>query len=405
MFRNRKFCKFFSRLPAETTREFEVAVTGFAHNHSSDADQQLLLQLVEKEKDSISYAAFYCLTVICRNQKNYTQLSQLLEKYRSRFAQHISFKHLNILYLMESDALYDYDTLLEDAYANRCFMDRNAGYVHAFAFAFAVICEKQGGATALNTVEKWYEKALDAVNLAIELDPKYAKYYCTKARILAVGGQFAEALGLIQSAISLEKSSRADYALRIAEFQYYSLYIQIRQSVLLQPQQSQKADDAQPVTVAGSSPDAPEISQGLKPNNYLFISYSHKDDALVHRLIHMLQAAGIKVWYDKGLPLGPNYFDEIADELDNCQAILLLLSANSMASQYVRKELCHALDQNKLIIHAHIDNSVIPSGVKLQIGDLQGDAIDKYDYDMNRFLAGLVKKVCNILGIRQGASV
>ncbi len=397
MFTYRKYCKFFSTLPAENTREFELKVTGFAHSHASDKEQQLLLQIVQREKDAAAYGAFYCLTVIYRNRKNYQQLLQLLEQYEQRFAQHISFKHLKILYLMESDALYDYDVLLQDAYTNRSFMDNNAGYVHAFAFAFAVICEKQGAPGNTSTVEKWYDKALEAVERAIALDPAYAKYYCTKARILAIGGRYTDAVNLISHAISIEKSSRSDYALRIAEFQYYSLYIQIQQCAhTLKSQAPQQAKPQVPL-VAGDDPAAPDVSGGLEPNNYLFISYSHKDDPVVHALIRQLQKAGIKVWYDKGLPLGPNYFDEIADELDNCQAMLLVLSANSMGSQYVRKELCFALDKRKMLIHANIDGVLIPSGVQLQIGDLQGDSIVNYNYNQEVFFAHLVKKVKNIL--------
>ncbi len=393
----RKLCKFFGSLPAENTREFEVKVTKFSHVNHIEELQDTLLRIIEKEPDATAYAAFYCLTVFYRNRKDYAKLYDLLKKYEERFSRHISYKHLNILYLIESDALYDYDTLLEQAYANRLFMDNNAGYVHAFAFAFAVICEKQGGFKASSTIEKWYERAITAIEHAIKLDPKYAKYYCTKARILAIGKQFDFAENLINYAISIESSTRGDYALRISEFQYYSLYIQIQQNAFDMMNKPEISNNNHEPEVAGSSVNAPNVSEGLKSGNYVFISYSHKDDEAVHLIIRKLQDAGIKVWYDKGLPLGPNYFDEIADELENCQAMILVLSTHSIASQYVRKELCFALSKEKLIIHANIDGSIIPSGVTLQIGDLQGDSIAKYGYEQEAFFNHLVKDVQKIL--------
>ncbi len=393
----KSFIKFFGGLSAENTRKFEVDVTHFAANHSDAESLDFMHRIVEKESDAIAYAAFYCLTVVFRNQKDYEQLHKLLDQYEGRFSFHVSYKHVRSIFLLESDAMYDYDVLLDDAYTSSKFLSENAGYVHNFAYAFAVICEKQGYGACQNTVEKWYDKALEAANHAIALDGSYAKYYCTKARILAVGGHFSDALNLIKHAISIERSTRSDYAIRIADYQYHSLFIQIQQMGKLLAENAavmgvQTASAPQPVADQCSA-DAPNISEGIGKENFVFISYSHKDSPEVWDIIRRLQHAGVKVWYDKGLPVGPSYFDQLADKIDTCKAVFLLLSNSSVNSQYVRKELCYALSQNKNVIHANIDGVVIPRGVQIQIGDLQGDSIANYNYDKERFYTHLIAEI------------
>ena len=63
-------------------------------------------------------------------------------------------------------------------------MNDVAGFQQAFCNAFATICEQCNENDKQFIMSKWYDCALDRVNRAIVLDPGYAKFYCTKARIL-----------------------------------------------------------------------------------------------------------------------------------------------------------------------------------------------------------------------------
>ena len=85
-----------------------------------------------------------------------------------------------------------HDTFGED-YINLCSaktfedamkMNDVAGFQQAFCNAFATICEQCNENDKQFIMSKWYDCALDRVNRAIVLDPGYAKFYCTKARIL-----------------------------------------------------------------------------------------------------------------------------------------------------------------------------------------------------------------------------
>lgn len=59
---------------------------------------------------------------------------------------------------------------------------------------------------------EYYDDVERAVEDAIRLDPAYAKFYCTKARVVAQRGRYGEAYSLINKAVATESSARKDYA-------------------------------------------------------------------------------------------------------------------------------------------------------------------------------------------------
>ena len=60
--------------------------------------------------------------------------------------------------------------------------------------------------------EMWLEKATAQINIAVQENPEYAKFYATKGRIYALQGLYDEAILLVKLAIEKEDSSRKDYA-------------------------------------------------------------------------------------------------------------------------------------------------------------------------------------------------
>ena len=49
----------------------------------------------------------------------------------------------------------------------------------------------------------------------------------------------------------------------------------------------------------------PKAYQGAEP--HVFISYSHKDDAIVYPIIEQLQQRGLRLWYDEGIEVGSHW--------------------------------------------------------------------------------------------------
>lgn len=73
--------------------------------------------------------------------------------------------------------------------------------------------------------DEWLEKAIDAADKATILERKYAKFYCTKGRLIAVAGRYDDGVSLVRVAIDLEDSALTDYAIRIGDYQYFLLRI------------------------------------------------------------------------------------------------------------------------------------------------------------------------------------
>ena len=84
----------------------------------------------------------------------------------------------------------------------------------------------------------------------------------------------------------------------------------------------------------------------------LFYSYAHKDELLRDELethLKLLQRQGlIQQWYDRRIIAGEEWADEIDDNLNQADIILLLISADFIASDYCYKnELEQAMAQHK----------------------------------------------------------
>ena len=76
-------------------------------------------------------------------------------------------------------------------------------------------------------------------------------------------------------------------------------------------------------------------------DEYYFVSYSHLDYKQVYSDILRLQAAGLNVWYDRGLPAGKNW-EEMAEEALTkyaCVGVIFYISENSLLSDAVQNEI------------------------------------------------------------------
>lgn len=79
----------------------------------------------------------------------------------------------------------------------------------------------------------------------------------------------------------------------------------------------------------------------------IFVSYSRKDSVFTQRLVNDLHGAGAEVWVDvAGIQHG-NFMERIDDALAQCEWMVLVLTPNAIASQYVRDEVYAALHRVK----------------------------------------------------------
>jgi hypothetical protein len=76
----------------------------------------------------------------------------------------------------------------------------------------------------------------------------------------------------------------------------------------------------------------------------VFISYSSKDEALASKLVASLEAAGLDAWYTKREVLpGDNWAEKIANGLKESNAMVVLVTPDSLESDAVQSSISYAL--------------------------------------------------------------
>lgn len=108
----------------------------------------------------------------------------------------------------------------------------------------------------------------------------------------------------------------------------------------------------------------------------VFISYAREDVGQAERIARGLEAMGLSVFWDNEIPPGQTWADYIETQLNQCAAAIVLWSANSTKSQWVREEA--RMGRSKLI-PARLDASEAPFG----FGDLQAADLSQWNGDLN----------------------
>lgn len=122
----------------------------------------------------------------------------------------------------------------------------------------------------------------------------------------------------------------------------------------------------------------------------VFISYAREDRARAEHVARGLAALGLQAFWDTEIPPGQTWADYIEGKLNQCRAVVVLWSANSTKSQWVREEARMGRDKAKLI-PALLDNSQAPFG----FGEVQAADLSTWNGDPNhpewRRFAGAVQ--------------
>ena len=111
----------------------------------------------------------------------------------------------------------------------------------------------------------------------------------------------------------------------------------------------------------------------------VFISYSRKDLERVRGLIAALEANALSVWWDRKLRIGSSFREDIDQALHGARVVIVVWSANSIKSNWVREEADEGARRG-ILIPVLLDDVMIPIGFRsLQAGDFthwQGDPSD-----------------------------
>lgn len=123
--------------------------------------------------------------------------------------------------------------------------------------------------------------------------------------------------------------------------------------------------------------------------DYIFISYSHRDMDTVLPILARMKQAGYRFWYDEGIDPGSEWPESIADHLSRCRVCLAFMSGTSLASQNCRREINFALSRNKDFLSVILEPVEMSPGMEMQISTYQ--SVLRYKYaDEEQFLQRLL---------------
>lgn len=108
---------------------------------------------------------------------------------------------------------------------------------------------------------------------------------------------------------------------------------------------------------------------GTEP--YAFISYAHADRDTVEKIIIGLKQNLCRIWYDEGLTPGESWNDDLAEHLKNSEVVVVMLTKNSVASQYVKSEINFAVAKQKKILPILLENVDLPAGLEMLLSSVQ----------------------------------
>ena len=106
--------------------------------------------------------------------------------------------------------------------------------------------------------------------------------------------------------------------------------------------------------------------------SHLFIAHSTKDKAYVRKLAAELRKRGFDVWIDdKAIRGGQHWMAMIAQAINNCAALIVVMSPNSEDStSWVNKEIALAIKRNKPIFPLLLAGDEFFSLIDLQYTDV-----------------------------------
>jgi len=104
---------------------------------------------------------------------------------------------------------------------------------------------------------------------------------------------------------------------------------------------------------------------------YAFFSYAHIDREVVEKIIIGLKQNMCRIWYDEGLTPGESWNDDLAEHLKNAEIVVIMLTKNSVASQYVKAEINYAISKQIKILPVFLEQIDLPSGLEMMLSSVQ----------------------------------
>ncbi|MBQ3055764.1 MAG: toll/interleukin-1 receptor domain-containing protein [Oscillospiraceae bacterium] len=116
---------------------------------------------------------------------------------------------------------------------------------------------------------------------------------------------------------------------------------------------------------------------------YAFFSYAHADRDVVEKIVIGLKQNMCRIWYDEGLTPGESWNDDLAEHLKNSEIVVIMLTKNSVTSQYVKAEINYAISKQIKLLPVFLEQIDLPAGLEMMLSSVQY-AILYGESDINR---------------------
>ena len=128
---------------------------------------------------------------------------------------------------------------------------------------------------------------------------------------------------------------------------------------------------------------------------YFFVSYAHEDAEVVYAEMAWLDPAGFNLWYDEGIRVGSLWRQALADALSGSAGLVFFATARSTESSNCLKELNFVLDEEKPVFVVQVDDTPLPSVLRLSLSDRQ--ALVKSEYDEETYRSRLIGALSTVV--------
>lgn len=130
------------------------------------------------------------------------------------------------------------------------------------------------------------------------------------------------------------------------------------------------------------TPNSPAPHAGPATAGRVFISYASRDAEVAQRLCAALEAAGVDCWIaPRDVHPGEPYAAAIVHAINDCRALVLLVSQHSVGSPHVHREVERASSKGRTVYSVRLDTVELPAELEYFLSanqwlDTGGKAID-----------------------------
>ena len=96
---------------------------------------------------------------------------------------------------------------------------------------------------------------------------------------------------------------------------------------------------------------------------YIYITYAHKDSALILPIVEALSSRGFRIWYDTGLDVEMDFITKIEERLSSAHCVLAFHSERLMQSRSCADEIAFAYVKNIPVVLALLEPAYPPQEI------------------------------------------